>query len=192
MIASLRGIVQHIEDGELIIEIGGIGLRVVVPSPATDLLTEIGKPVFLHTYLIVREDALKLYGFKTDEQRNFFKLLIDVSGVGPRLGMSILSHLSPDMIRSAVANNQADVLVVVPGVGRKTAERILFQLRDKLEPATAELYLRSETDTEVLGVLTALGYSLTEAQAAIGSIPPEVQDNVEERVRIALRYFAQG
>jgi Holliday junction DNA helicase RuvA len=190
MIASIRGIVQSVEDDQIVVEIGGVGLHIAIPTPTGGAIPEIGRPIFLHTKLIVREDALNLYGFDTLEKRNLFELLLEVSGVGPRLALSILSYLSPELIRSAVVNGQPEALVVVPGIGKKTAERIIFHMRDKLEPSTAEFDIRVEADTEVVGVLTALGYSVSEAQAAVRSIPDETSEEVEERVRLALKYFA--
>jgi Holliday junction DNA helicase RuvA len=191
MIASVRGIVQSVEDDQIVVEIAGVGLHISIPTPMGGALPEIGRPIFLHTKLIVREDALNLYGFDTLEKRNLFELLLEVSGVGPRLSMTILSYLSPEMIRSAVVNGQPEAMVVVPGIGKKTAERIIFHMRDKLEPTTAEFDIRVEADTEVVGVLTALGYSVAEAQAALRSIPDGSSEEVEERVRLALKYFAQ-
>ncbi len=191
MIASVRGIVQSVEDDQIVVEISGVGLHIAIPTPTGGAIPEIGRPIFLHTKLIVREDALNLYGFDTLEKRNLFELLLEVSGVGPRLALTILSYLSPELIRSAVVNGQPEALVVVPGIGKKTAERIIFHMRDKLEPSAVEFDIRVEADTEVVGVLTALGYSVSEAQAAVRSIPDEASEEVEERVRLALRYFAQ-
>lgn len=193
MIASLRGTVLHINPPEsLVVDVGGVGLLVHVPASVFDELDGVGRGVFLHTHLIVREDALTLYGFGTEEQRALFELLLTVQGVGPRLGLSILSTLSPDVLRQAVANEQAEVFARVRGVGKRTAEKIVFALKDKLGaglvlPGITRL---SDVDTEVIGALTALGYSLVEAQAAVQSIPKGEGTDVGERVRLALRYFA--
>jgi len=191
MIASVKGIVQYAGAGELIIDVGGVGLRIAIPRAAAEPLYKIGASCFLHTYLAVREDALNLYGFRTAEQRTFFELLLDVSGIGPKLSLSILSTLSPEMIRDAVAANQPDVFVTVPGVGKKTGERIVFHLKDKLGTSSEAFITKSDSDVEVVSVLTALGYSQVEAQAAIRFIPDDATDDVEERVKLALRYFAQ-
>lgn len=191
MISTLRGTVQHAGAGELVIEVGGVGLAVAVPA---DVAAEAapGQPVFLYTRLIVREDSFSLCGFASLEQRGLFDLLLQVSGVGPRLAMAVLSHLSPELLRSAVASGQVEILTRVPGVGRKTAEKMVFHLKDKLEaPALARLAPPSSADTEVLQALTALGYTLVEAQAALQSIPAEAPKDSEERVRLALQYFAR-
>ena len=153
----------------------------------------VGRGVFLHTYLIVREDALTLYGFSSEEQRALFELLLTVQGVGPRLGLAVLSSLSLDVLRSAVAQEQAEVLDRVPGVGRKTAEKIVFALKDKLGAGVGLGVLTpvSDVDTEVIGAMTALGYSVVEAQAAVQAIPKGQGQDVEDRIRLALQYFSK-
>ncbi len=193
MIASLRGVVLQINGPEsLVVEVSGVGLLVHVPASVFDELGGVGRSVFLHTHLIVREDALTLYGFSTEEQRSLFELLLTVQGVGPKVGLAVLSAVAPDTLRQAVAGEQAEVFARVRGVGKKTAEKIVFTLKDKLGagaalPGVAQI---SDTDTEVIGALTSLGYSLVEAQAAVQSLPKGVDAQVEERVRLALQYFA--
>ena len=191
MIASVQGLVQHIGDGVLILELSGMGLRIAVTRSVLDAQPEVGKALFLYTKLIVKEDALDLYGFQSNEERELFETLLGVSGIGPKLALSILSHLSPDILRSAVANNQPEVIARVPGLGKKTAEKVVFNLKDVFVETVSSAYMPAETDTEVLNVLTTLGYSMVEAQAAIQAIPPETPDRVEERVRLALKYFAK-
>ncbi len=191
MIDSLQGIVRRLGEGELVLEVGGVGLRVAVPSSVLEQAPAPGEPFFLHTHLVVREDSLTLYGFTSPEQRELFRLLMAVDGVGPRLALAALSHLSGDMIRNAVAHEQPEVLARVPGIGRKTAEKIVFHLRDRLQPAEVALRAPSPVDTEVVSVLTALGYSLVEAQAAVQSLPEDAPEDVEARVKLALRYFAR-
>lgn len=191
MITSIRGVVQHVEEDSLVLEVNGIGFRIAITSSVFDAGPEIGKPFFIHTYLVVREDDLSLYGFSTSEQLSLFKTLLGISGIGPKLAVAILSHLSPDVLRSAVANKQAGVLAQVPGVGKKTGEKIIFHLKDILSAPMLEEEPTGELDTEVLEALTSLGYNLVEAQAAVQSIPEDTAEDVEERIRIALRYFAK-
>jgi Holliday junction DNA helicase RuvA len=192
MIASLTGKVAQIDEEGIVIEVGGVGLLVQVPAPLRDDLRR-GENVTVYTYLVVRQDALALYGFETVEAREFFTMLIGVNGVGPRLGLAMLSTLNTDAIRRAVFSEQAEMFSRVPGVGKKTAEKILFFLKDKitavegLEPLAAA----SEVDTEVVDALTALGYSVVEAQAALQSIPKDAPDDVETRLRLALQYFSR-
>ena len=194
MIASLRGTVLVAQQPSfLVVEVGGVGFKVFVPSSVFDEMDGVGRGIFLHTYLIVREDALTLYGFSTEEQRSLFELLLTVQGVGPRLGLAVLSSLSLDVLRSAVAQEQPEVLDRVPGVGRKTAEKIVFALKDKLGAGTSLGVLApvSDMDTEVIGALTALGYSVVEGQAALQSIPKGQGKDVEDRIRLALQYFSK-
>jgi Holliday junction DNA helicase RuvA len=190
VITSIRGILQSVSSDHLVIEVGGVGLQVSVPHSVLDRVPETGEAIFLHTHLAVRADALQLFGFSTGEEREFFFHLLQVSGVGPRIALAVLSVLSPDALRSAVVNDQPEVLQEVPGIGRKTAEKIIFYLKDRLAPSAGEAIRLSEHDNEVLGVLTTLGYNLVEAQEAIRAIPREAPEDVEQRVKLALQYFA--
>ena len=191
MIASLRGQVTDLGDDYAVIEVGGVGLQVYIPAAHHDELT-VGEGARLFTHLIVRETELTLYGFPGKEERQFFGLLLGVKGVGPKLALAVLSTLTPNAIRRAVFNEQADVFGRVSGVGKKTAQQILLHLEGKLtdveglEPVAA----MDDADTEVLEALTALGYSVVEAQAALQNLPKDAPDNVEERLRMALAYFS--
>lgn len=191
MIASISGRIMEVEADSLIVEVGGIGMRVFVPAPLSDK-SQPGNTISLHSHLIVRETELSLYGFESKEEREFFTLLIGVSGIGPRLSLAMLSTLNPNAIRRAVFNEQPEVLSSVPGVGKKTAQKIILHLQDRL-PAGDGLEPIAEmdvSDSEVLAALTALGYSIVEAQAAVQSIPKDAADSVEERLKLALAYFA--
>jgi Holliday junction DNA helicase RuvA len=175
----------------MVVEVGGVGLALSVPAEVASGSAP-GETVFLYTRMIVREDSLSLFGFSSLEQRELFDLLLQVDRVGPRLALAVLSHLSPELLRSAVAGGQLEILTRVPGVGRKTAESIAFHLRDKLQaPAIARLGPPSGADTEVLQALTSLGYTLVEAQAALQAIPTDGPKDPEERIRLALQYFAR-
>ena len=191
MIATLSGKVTHVESGSLVVEVGGVGLLVYVPDPISDQ-ARAGRAIFLHTYLVVREDSLALYGFETQEGRDYFQLLLGVSGIGPRLAVTILSKLTPEAIRRAVFSEQAEVFSSVPGVGPKTAQKISFSLQDKItkEEGYEPLAAMSDADSEVLSALVALGYSVVEAQAALQSIPRDAPEDVESRLRLALAYFS--
>ena len=193
MISSLRGTVLNIQPPQsLVIEVGGVGFKVNVPASVFDEIDGVGRSAFLHTFLLVREDALSLFGFTSEEQRSVFELLLTVQGVGPRLALSVLSTLSLDLLRRAVSNEQADVLDRVPGVGRRTAEKIVFSLKDKVGAASglATLTAATDVDTEVLAALTALGYSVVEAQAALQSVGKSAAATTEEKIRLALQYFS--
>ena len=191
MISILHGNVISQETDGIIVDVNGIGFHVMVPNYLRDRL-QTGETIYLYTKMIVREDAWLLCGFETKEGREVFDLLLSVNGIGPRLAMSILSTLSPDIIRRAVFNEQADVFSRVPGIGNKTAQKIVLHLQDRL-PSTeglAPFSKISDVDTEVLAALTGLGYSLVEAQAALQYIPRETPQDVETRLRIALQYFS--
>ena len=190
MIAILRGEISQIEDSALIIEVGGVGLRVFAPAPLRTR-AKVGEVIFLFTHLVVREDALTLYGFESQADRDLFNMLLGVDGVGPKMALSVLSTMTLDAVQRAVFAEEAELLSRVPGVGKKTAQKIALHLKDKLKPLDAlkQVAAMSDADSEVLAALTALGYSVIEAQAAIQSLPKDAPQDVEERLRIALQYF---
>ena len=190
MIASIRGEVLSQAEDSLVVEVGGVGL-LVHAAPALCRAAQVGEKIFLHTYLVVREDALILYGFETEELRNFFILLLGVNGVGPRISLSIVSTLSIDVIRKAVLSEQADAFARVPGVGKKTAQKILLHLQGKVGGELSGLASQTiDVDSQVLDALTGLGYSVVEAQAALQSLPRDTPADVEIRIRLALQYFS--
>jgi Holliday junction DNA helicase RuvA len=190
MIASLIGRVQEVLPDSLVVQVGGVGLQVFVPVATRDR-HRVGDNISLQTYLVVRQDMLTLFGFETREEREFFGLLLGVNGVGPKLSLGVLSVLSPDAIRRAVFHEQAEVFSRVPGVGKKTAQKILLQLQDRISmaPGLEPMAVISDLDTQVIDALTTLGYSVVEAQSAIQSIPRDAPQDVEERLRLALGYF---
>jgi len=174
-----------------VVRAGGIGLQVHVPSSVLAQLDGVGRPVELFTHLHVRENELALYGFLTEEELTLFKLLLSISGVGPKVALALLGTVSPDALRQAVVQEEPGLLSRVPGIGPKTARAIIFHLKDKLVPAGADAArLLSDTDAEVIAALTGLGFSLVEAQAALQSLARDEDLPVEERVRQALAYFA--
>lgn len=191
MIDSVTGQVTAIARQYVVVLVGGVGLRVQVPTTVRDLVDGPGHMVTLYTYLHVREDGLLLYGFAEQEERALFETLITVSGVGPRIALALLSTLTVEHIHNAVAREEPDVLTRVPGIGKKLAQKLIFELKDKLvlEPSLGIAAL-SDIDTDVLATLTALGYSVVEAQAALQAIPRDAPADIEERVRLALQYFA--
>ena len=190
MIATLRGEISQIEETALILEVGGVGLRVFVPAPVRTR-AKIGEAAFLFTHLVVREDALTLYGFESQADRELYTILLGVDGVGPKVALSVLSTLTVDAIQRAVFADESEILGRVPGVGKKTAQKMAIHLKDKLKPtdALAGVAAMADYDSEVLAALTALGYSVVEAQSAIQSLPKDAPTDVEERLRVALQYF---
>lgn len=187
MIASLRGNVQQTGDAWVVIDLGGMGIRVSVPVPLAARARP-GQILALFTHLSVREDALALFGFETPDQLAFFELLLGVTGIGPKVALSLLSHFSTDTLRQAIVRGAPDRLSGIPGVGKKTAEKIVFHLKDKLtgEAGTGAPGW-SESDTEVIAALTALGYTIVEAQTALQRIPADAPADAETRLRLALQ-----
>ncbi|HEX7541904.1 MAG TPA: Holliday junction branch migration protein RuvA [Anaerolineales bacterium] len=190
MIATLRGEITQIEDNAIIIETGGVGLRVFVPKPLRERM-KAGEAIFLFTHLVVREDDWKLFGFESQADRELFTTLLGVDGVGPRTALAVLSTLNLDTVQRAVFSNEPDLLSRVPGIGLKTAQKMVLYLHDKLKPISGleKIASMSDADSEVLAALTALGYSVVEAQTAIQSIPKDAPEDVEERLRLALQQF---
>ena len=190
MIATLRGEISQKEEDALIVEVGGVGLRVHVPATLFQQMN-VGESTFFYTHFVVREDAMSLYGFETQADRDIYVLLLGVNRVGPKLALAVLSSLSLDTIKRAVFNEEFELLNRVPGVGKKTAQGIILSLQGKLKPMDAleQVAAMTDTDGEVLAALTALGYSVIEAQTAIQAIPKDAPQEVEERLRLALGYF---
>lgn len=185
MIASIEGKVTAVYPDHVIVVVNGIGYKIYVPAiPKEDR-------VLLHTHLVVREDSLTLYGFEVASDRTLFETLLTISGVGPRVALSILGTLSADSLRNAVISDRPEILTRVPGIGKKTAQKILFELKDKLpkglQDAPVEVF--DDVNTDVVDTLVALGYSIVEAQTAIQNLPPDAPHDVEERVRLALQSF---
>ena len=190
MIASVKG--EIIDKGEhfLVVQVGGVGLQVFVPAALTANY-EIGEHAQLFTHLVVREDNLSLYGFDSQDSRSLFQNLITVNGVGPRLALAVLSSLSVDMIYQAVLGEQSQIFAQVPGIGSKTAQKIVLYLHDKLKPLEAAGIISGVRDVnrELMDALVGLGYSVIEAQTAIQALPKDAPDELEERLRLALQFF---
>lgn len=192
MIARLRGQVIDRERSGLIIDVDGIGFRAFVPE-SLRAAAQVGEPVVLFTHLHVRESELAIYGFESGDELSLFELLLSVPGVGPRVAMSLLSAMPEDALRLAIGQAQPELLMHVPGVGKRTAEKIVFELKGKVpvsQPGPPVSAL-AQTDIEVIDALTALGYSLMEAQRAVHSLPRDVVE-IEERLRLALATFAKA
>ncbi len=187
MISRLRGRIEYVAADHIIVDIGSMGLVVFVPA---DQLAgyQVGQPVALFTHLHIREQEFTLFGFASEEDLELFLVLLGVSGVGPKLALSILSTLPPDTIRLAVVNDEPGLLTRVPGIGPKSAKKILFHLKDKMGAPEFEgvgAVPLTDEDGEIIEALTALGYSIVEAQRAVQAIPKDVT-GVEERLRAAL------
>ena len=195
MIASLRGLLLQKGLDHVILDVGGVGFRVLVPRFVLDQIGSVGHELTLVTHLHVREEELSLYGFATEEDKDLFELLLTVSGIGPRTAMGALSALPQDALRQALGNEDIDTLTRIPGIGRKTAQRLVLDLKDKVgrvateaAPSFAGLTV---AEAEVMAGLTSLGYSVAEAREAVRALPDE-RLSVEEQVLLALRYLGGG
>lgn len=192
MIATLSGEITSIDENSIIVAVGGIGLRVFIKKPLLDHIKQ-NDLIFLFTHMVVRETELSLYGFETKAELDLFSLLLGVNGIGPRLALSVLSHSSIESIQQAVLRKAPALLGRIPGVGIKTAEKLVIYLHGKIKSTNVleKLSAFSDVDSEVLAALTALGYSIVEAQSAIQSIPQDSPSTVEERLRLSLQYIAK-
>jgi len=188
MIAGLRGKLQTIGSNWAIIDVGGIGFQVYMPTSTLSTLGATGEEVEVHTHLHLREDNATLYGFATAEELGLFQTMISVSGVGPKLALAMLSAMSAEKLAMAIATGSIDLLTMVPGIGKKTANRLILELKGKVAWIGAPAELAPE-DTEVLAALTSLGYSVREATRAVAALPQDQKLSLEEKIKLALQYF---
>ena len=200
MIGSLRGVLlDRSAGGELLVEVSGVGYRVQVPTSAHGVVGDLGSPVFLHVHTHVREDALVLYGFPTRDERACFEALLGTHGVGPSVALAILSVHSPAALRRAVAADDAAALTLVPGIGKKTAARLLLELKTRLDVdddlADLEIVASggrtvggTSPRSEVRAALAGLGYGADEVRDAVRELPDDGE--VEVLLRSALRQLA--
>lgn len=190
MIASIEGIITELFADSMVINIGGLGFKVYI-SPAIALKSEIHQRIALYTNLIVREDSLTLFGFETLEERDVFNMVLSVSGVGPKTAMAVVSSVSLGIIKKAVINGTPELLGGIPGVGKKTAQSIVLHLQGKFKGEQALAVSGNlALDNDVIGALTSLGYSIVEAQSAVQMIPKDAPEDLETRVKMALKYFS--
>jgi len=190
MIATIEGQLASKAADHILVTFGGVGIEVSAPFSTIEKLNS--DRVFLYTRLVVREDSLTLYGFATTGERELFDAFLKISGIGPRLAVAILSTMSVENIHNAVRNDRPELISRVPGIGKKTARKIVLELQDKIPSAleAAPIGADGDASAEVMDALTALGYSVVEAQMAIQSMPLDAPDSVEERVMIALQSLA--
>jgi Holliday junction DNA helicase RuvA len=196
MISSVDGVVVEKSESRVVLDVGGIGIEINVPAPTIEALGGIGDKVRIHTYLHVREDVLQLFGFPSEFDRSIFRLLIGVSGVGPKVALSILSAGSATELVRMIHEEDVKALVRLPGIGKKTAERIVLELKDKLPP---DMLIRRKKEgpvppadllDEAVEALVSLGMSRTAAQKALERIPSwkdSTDHSVENIVRMALK-----
>ena len=191
MISSLHGKLESLGSDFAIINVGGIGFQVYMPTSVLSTLGTTGKEVQLYTHLHLREDNATLYGFGSTEELGLFQTLIGVSGLGPRLALAMLSAMKVEQLTAAIVTGSADLLTVIPGIGKKVASRIILELRDKIAAGwiTTPATQFAQENTDVLAALTSLGYSAAEAAKAVASLPPSSDLSLEEKIKLALQYF---
>ncbi|MCK4387134.1 MAG: Holliday junction branch migration protein RuvA [Dehalococcoidia bacterium] len=190
MITSLHGKLEAVGSDGAIINVGGVGFQVYMPTSTLSSLGKIGEEVNLHTYLHLREDNATLYGFASADELGLFQTLISVSGLGPKLAVAMFSAMSVEKLTMAIATGSADLLTVIPGIGKKMANRLILELKDKIGAGLITTPAAQLTEeTEVLAALTSLGYSVSEATRAVATLPPGSELSLEERVKLALQYF---
>jgi Holliday junction DNA helicase RuvA len=191
VIASLKGKLEALGGDWAIIDVNGVGFKVYMPTSTLSTLGRKGEEVMLNTHLHLREDSVTLYGFANPEELGLFETLISVSRLGPKLALAMLSAMSAEKLAMAIATGGADLLAEIPGVGKKTAQRIILELKEKIGAgwSTPPPELAQE-NANVLAALTTLGYSVREASRAIAAIPADPALNLEEKIKLALGYFA--
>ncbi|MEW6600272.1 MAG: Holliday junction branch migration protein RuvA [Nitrospirota bacterium] len=192
MIASLKGVVQNKRPEGVIIEVGGVGYRVSVPLCNLADIPETGEQVFLHTYTHVREDALQLFGFLTEEERRVFTTLLGISGIGPKLGLAILSGMPAQKFIEAVSSEDVALLSTIPGLGKKTASRLVLELKGKLPSlGSDEAYGSKERSVaeDAISALVNLGYKKPSAERAVENAVRAGTSAIEDVIKEALKYL---
>ncbi|MGL4667621.1 MAG: Holliday junction branch migration protein RuvA [Saezia sp.] len=191
MIGRLRGLLAEKNPPQLLVDIGGVGYIVDVPMSTYYNLPDLGKEVTLLIHFVVREDAQILFGFLTSAEREAFRLLIKVSGIGPRTGLSILSGLSVNDLAQAISTQEVARLVKVPGIGKKTAERLLLELKDKIgeDLGMAHSAPQNSSQNDIMQALLALGYNEKDAKTALRELPADI--SVTDGIKQALRAMAK-
>lgn len=204
MIGRIRGVLVHKQPPDILVEVGGVGYEIQVPMTTLFQLPELGSEVSLVTHFVVREDAQLLYGFIDERDRSLFRQLIKISGVGPKLGLTILSGMDSSSFARCVQRDDISSLMALPGVGKKTAERLLVEMRDKLKDwlvqadATGQagggVILAPVTDivADAEGALIALGYKPQEASRVVAAVNDDSVEGSEELIRRALKSMASG
>jgi holliday junction DNA helicase RuvA len=190
MIGQLTGNIAHTDDRFVILNVGGVGYKIFTTAESMIVLAKNSEEVTLWTHLIVKEDALDLYGFVSQQELNFFELLITVSGIGPKSALGVLSLAGVETLCKAISSNNTEYLTKVAGVGRKSAEKIVLELKDKLGKLGDFLPTENlDKEADVLNALEALGYSIREAREAIKKIPAGTEDT-GEKIKQALKQLS--
>jgi Holliday junction DNA helicase RuvA len=191
VIASLHGTIESLGIEWAIVNVGGVGFQVYMPTSTLSTLGAAGAEVKLFTHLHLREDNAALYGFATAEELGLFQTLIGVSGLGPKLALAMLSTMTVERLAMAIATGSTDLLTMIPGIGKKMADRLVLELKEKIGAGwiTAPAAELAEENTDVLAALISLGYSVSEATRAVATLPSSSDLSLEEKIKLALGYF---
>lgn len=188
MIATLDGTLEYSDASSAVIKVGGIGFKVHVSKYTLDQFGDVGSPVSIFTHFHLRADNVSLYGFSSKDELVLFEDLISVSGIGPKVALSLLSSLNPKQLVLAITSGSVEVIVQVPGIGKKVANRLIIELKGRLEKKWGEEALPlAPENAEAVAALTSLGYSLREVSQALSTIQNSSSFNLEDRVRLALQ-----
>lgn len=185
MIGRLRGTLAGLRATGVVLDVGGVGYEVVVTARTVADLPGLGEEVVLHTHLVVREDAMLLHGFGTESERDLFRILLSASGVGPKVAMATLGALQSDELRRAIAAEDVDTLTLVPGIGKRGAQKMVLELKPKITAVEAESVVGTSTVAQVREALEGLGYQAAEIREAMAGIENDAP--VGDQLRQALR-----
>ena len=193
MIASLQGVIDAISKDSMIVNVNGIGFKLSVPTSVLSELGAVGREVKLYTHMHVREDDLSLYGFGSLDELRLFETLISVSGLGPKTAMGMLSAMSADQLAMAIASGSVEMLTTIPGIGKKTADRLILELKDKVGGVmiSTPAGKAAQENTDVVTALVSLGYTVVETTRAVNALPTGQKLKLEEKIKLALQYLGK-
>ena len=193
MIASLEGIIDAVSKDSLIVNVNGIGFKVTVTTSVLSEMGITGREVKLYTHFHVREDDMSLFGFGSLDELKLFETLISVSGLGPKTGMAMLSAMSADQVAMAIAAGSVEILTTIPGIGKKTADRLILELKDKVGGVmiSSPAGKAAQENADVVSALVSLGYSVQETTKAVNALPSGKKLTLENKVKLALQYLGK-
>ena len=193
MIASLEGIIDAVSKDSLIVNVNGIGFKVAVTTSVLSEMGITGREVKLYTHFHIREDDMSLFGFGSLDELKLFETLISVSGLGPKTGMAMLSAMSADQVAMAIASGSVEILTTIPGIGKKTADRLILELKDKVGGVmiSSPAGKAAQENADVVSALVSLGYSVQETTRAVNALPSGKKLTLENKVKLALQYLGK-
>jgi Holliday junction DNA helicase RuvA len=193
MIASLEGIIDAVSKDSLIVNVNGIGFKIAVTTTVLSEMGITGREVKLYTHFHIREDDMSLFGFGSLDELKLFETLISVSGLGPKTGMAMLSAMSADQVAMAIASGSVEILTTIPGIGKKTADRLILELKDKVGGVmiSSPAGKAAQENADVVSALVSLGYSVQETTRAVNALPSGKKLTLENKVKLALQYLGK-